>query len=234
MTRFPTAGHLVSWAKFAPGVKESAGNPRAADRPGTATRISLGCSARPPSPPARPIPSLVNATGGSPVDAASNARSSRSAGPSWSSSGTCCPTRGPVPRPRRRLLRHPHRSRTRQAQPHPPARGPRLKGHPRTRRLTGRHRTTSATLTGSRAPPGCCRVPAHRGFSDQDEAGGSTPPRPTKRPLTSRNADPCLGVHPARMYRWSAMRAADLCSLVSPHGRLTSTFAGFSTSPGRP
>src|SRR5215216_2440939 len=32
MTRFPTAGHLVSWAKFAPGVKESAGNPK-----GTAT-----------------------------------------------------------------------------------------------------------------------------------------------------------------------------------------------------
>ena len=27
MTRFPTAGHLVSLAKFAPGVKESAGKP---------------------------------------------------------------------------------------------------------------------------------------------------------------------------------------------------------------
>jgi transposase len=26
--RFPTAGHLVSWATFAPGVKESAGNPK--------------------------------------------------------------------------------------------------------------------------------------------------------------------------------------------------------------
>jgi transposase len=25
MTRFPTAGHLVSWARFAPGIKESAG-----------------------------------------------------------------------------------------------------------------------------------------------------------------------------------------------------------------
>jgi transposase len=25
MTRFPTAGHLVSWAKYAPGVTESAG-----------------------------------------------------------------------------------------------------------------------------------------------------------------------------------------------------------------
>ena len=28
MTRFPTAGHLASWAKFAPGVKESAGKRR--------------------------------------------------------------------------------------------------------------------------------------------------------------------------------------------------------------
>jgi transposase len=28
MTRFPTAGQLVSWAKFAPGVKESAGKPK--------------------------------------------------------------------------------------------------------------------------------------------------------------------------------------------------------------
>jgi transposase len=28
MTRFPTAGHLVSWAKFAPGVSESAGKPK--------------------------------------------------------------------------------------------------------------------------------------------------------------------------------------------------------------
>jgi hypothetical protein len=58
MTRFPTAGHLVSWAKYVPGVSESAGNARAADRPGTATRIWLGCSVRPLSPPARPIPSF--------------------------------------------------------------------------------------------------------------------------------------------------------------------------------
>jgi transposase len=28
MTRFPTAGHLVSWAKFAPSVSESAGKPK--------------------------------------------------------------------------------------------------------------------------------------------------------------------------------------------------------------
>jgi transposase len=92
MTRFPTAGHLVSWAKFAPGVKESAASARAADRPGTATRSWLGCSVRLPWPPARPTPFLGNAIGGSPADAASNEPSSRSAGPSWSLSGTCCPT----------------------------------------------------------------------------------------------------------------------------------------------
>jgi transposase len=28
MSRFPTAGHLVSWARYAPGVKESAGKPK--------------------------------------------------------------------------------------------------------------------------------------------------------------------------------------------------------------
>ena len=28
MTRFPTAAHLCSWARFAPGVKESAGKPQ--------------------------------------------------------------------------------------------------------------------------------------------------------------------------------------------------------------
>jgi transposase len=95
MTRFPTAGQLVSWAKFAPASRSLPANARAADRPGTATRIWLGCSARLPSPPARPIPSLVNAIGGSPVDAARGAPSWRSADPSWSSSGTCWPTRPP-------------------------------------------------------------------------------------------------------------------------------------------
>jgi transposase len=34
MTRFPTAGHLVSWARFAPGVTESAGNKKGKDSTG--------------------------------------------------------------------------------------------------------------------------------------------------------------------------------------------------------
>jgi transposase len=38
MTRFPTAGHLVSWAKFAPGVKESAGKKKGTGSTGHGNR----------------------------------------------------------------------------------------------------------------------------------------------------------------------------------------------------
>ena len=37
MTRFPTPGHLASWARFAPGIKSSAGKNTATARPVTAT-----------------------------------------------------------------------------------------------------------------------------------------------------------------------------------------------------
>ena len=76
MGRFPTAGHLVSWARFAPGVKESARR-RARPPPGTATPTWPGCWARPPRPPARPTPSSASATGGSRGAAAPSGPSSR-------------------------------------------------------------------------------------------------------------------------------------------------------------
>jgi transposase len=38
MTRFPTAGHLASWAKFAPGVKESAGKKKGSGSTGHGNR----------------------------------------------------------------------------------------------------------------------------------------------------------------------------------------------------
>ena len=38
MDRFPTAGHLVSWAKFAPGVKESAGKKKGKNTTGHGNR----------------------------------------------------------------------------------------------------------------------------------------------------------------------------------------------------
>ena len=38
MTRFPTAGHLVSWARFAPGVNESAGKKKGRNSTGHGNR----------------------------------------------------------------------------------------------------------------------------------------------------------------------------------------------------
>ena len=188
MTRFPTAGHLVSWAKFAPGVSESAGNARAAGRPGVATRTWLVCSARPPWPPARPIPSLGHATGGSLADAARGAPSSRSAGPSWSLSGTCWPTQKPTSTTWAPASTTPASVLNAPSATTPPAGGPGLQGHPRTRRLTrpapgNRHRANRI-----RGPPGCCRTPTPRGFWDQVEVRGSSPARPTKPAVTSGNA----------------------------------------------
>jgi hypothetical protein len=58
------------------------------------------------------------------------------------------------------LLRHRYRSRTRQAQPHPPAGSPRLQGHHRTRRLTrpspGNRRTTLIGSGSARILPHAC------------------------------------------------------------------------------
>ena len=34
MTRFPTSGHLVSWARLAPGIRESAGKKKGKDSTG--------------------------------------------------------------------------------------------------------------------------------------------------------------------------------------------------------
>jgi transposase len=46
----------ATWAKFAPGVKQSAGKPKARPPPGTATATWPRCWARPPWSPAGPIP----------------------------------------------------------------------------------------------------------------------------------------------------------------------------------
>lgn len=70
MDRFPTAGHLVSWAKFAPASRSPPGRRRAKALPGTAIATWPGCSATPPPRPAGPIPSWASGTGASPAAAA--------------------------------------------------------------------------------------------------------------------------------------------------------------------
>jgi transposase len=92
MTRFPTAGQLVSWAKFAPGVKESAatqgsgstghGNPYLARVLGEAA-VAAGKTDTFLGERYRRIACRRGA----------KRASWRSAAPSWSSSGTCWPTR---------------------------------------------------------------------------------------------------------------------------------------------
>jgi hypothetical protein len=82
MGRFPTAGQLVSWARFAPGVKESAGNRKGKATPATATRSWPGCWARPRWPPGGPTPSWGSAIGASPAGAVPSGPSWRSAAPS--------------------------------------------------------------------------------------------------------------------------------------------------------
>src|SRR4029450_9206207 len=103
MRRFPTAGHLASWAKFAPGVKQSAGKPKGKATTGHGNSYLarvLGAAAvaagRAHTFPAGPPPSWENATGAWPNAAAPRRPSWRSAAPSWSSSGTCWPTPPPA------------------------------------------------------------------------------------------------------------------------------------------
>src|ERR687897_415280 len=97
MTRFPTAGHLVSWAKFAPGVKESAGKPKGRGSTGHGNPYL-----------ARVLGEVAVAA--SKTDTFLGERYRRIArrrgkkraivavgrGPSWSSPGTCCPTQRPI------------------------------------------------------------------------------------------------------------------------------------------
>jgi len=97
MSRFPTAGHLCSWAKFAPGINSSAGkskgsassghgNPYLARILGEAavgtTKTNTFLAAR--------YRRIARRRG-----AANPEQSSRSVAPSWSSSGTCCTTQTP-------------------------------------------------------------------------------------------------------------------------------------------
>jgi hypothetical protein len=64
----------------------------------------------------------------------------------------------------------------------------------------------------------------HGRFTFQDEVGGSSPPRPTIRPLSSGNAD-----RPLRLSRllWISQKSTGTGSFQQPHGLLTSTFADY-------
>jgi transposase len=95
MTRFPTAGHLVSWARFAPGIKESAGKKKGKAHTGHGNRYLARILGEAAVGAAR-----TNTFLGERYRVAQNAAAKRkpwspSAAASSSSSGTCCPN--PIP-----------------------------------------------------------------------------------------------------------------------------------------
>ena len=82
MTRFPTAGHLVSWAGLCPSARQSGTRTRPARRAG-ATPGCVTASARPPPAPPAPPPSSASGTIASPAAGARPRPRSPSPAPSW-------------------------------------------------------------------------------------------------------------------------------------------------------
>jgi hypothetical protein len=89
MSRFPTAGHLASWAGMCPGNNESAGRHRS----GKTRYGRSGCASpwsKPPRPPGVPrAPTSAPSTPASAPGAGLPVPRSPSGTPSWSSPGTC-------------------------------------------------------------------------------------------------------------------------------------------------
>ena len=158
MTRFPTAAHLASWAKFAPGVKESAGKKKGNGSTGHGNRYL-----------ARVLGEA--AVGAARTDTFLGERYRRIARRRGNKKAIVAVGRSILvivwhllsdPDARFHDLGpdfydQPHQPRTPQAQPHPPARSPRLQGHPRTRRLTSSQHPSPAPLRSA----GRCRAPTH-------------------------------------------------------------------------
>jgi len=93
MSRFPTAGHLCSWAKFSPGISSSAGKTKGNGSTGRGARYLARVFGEAAGAPTR---SWVPDIGASRNAAARNEPSSPSAVPSSSSSGASWPTQAPT------------------------------------------------------------------------------------------------------------------------------------------
>ena len=135
MTVFSTAGHLASWSRICPRAVQSGAKTRAGDRQGQplpqkrARRSS--CRSRTDQHlPRRPIP-----TPGPAHRQDQGPGRHRPLDPGHRLAPARRPHR-PLPRPRTRILRQPHPTRTPQAQPRPPTRSPRIQGQPGASRMT--------------------------------------------------------------------------------------------------
>ena len=143
--------------------------------------------------------------------------------------------RGPLRRPRRRVLQRPHQHQHQEAQPHPPARSPWLQGHPRTRRLNPRETPRPASpeavacpltihfRTSVRSPAaisphrhGC--EPRRRSTRGPTRARSRSlvPRRQNRRPAGHRRAAESLGPATSQTWAdgtWLVMRRASFSDL---------------------
>ena len=135
MTRFPTAAHLASWARFAPGVKESAGRKKGNGATGHGNRYlarALG-EAAVGRRQDRHLPRRTLPAHRPPTRQEEGHRRRRPLHPGHHLAPAIEPRR-PLPRPRPRLLRHPAR-------------------HPSRHRTTSADSKHSATESPSNPPP---------------------------------------------------------------------------------
>jgi transposase len=128
MSRFPTPGHLVSWAKLSPRtIQSSAKNHAGRTGKGNPYLKAILGRGRHRGCPHRYLPQRTV-----PADRQAPRQAPRPGRHRPHHPGHyLAPASRPLPRPGRRLLRQPHRSRQEGPQPHPPARSARIHRHPR-------------------------------------------------------------------------------------------------------
>ena len=142
MSRFPTAGHLCSWARFSPGISSSAGKTKGNRSSGHGNRYLARVLGRGRS---RGRQNRLLPRGEVPADRQTarqetRHRRRRTLDPGHRLAPDLRRT-GPIHRSRSRSLHPPRQLRNQETQPHPPTRNPRLHRHPQPRRLTA---TTTA------------------------------------------------------------------------------------------
>ena len=130
MSRFPTAGHLVSWAKLSPRTIQSGASSRTGQhrqgQPLPQRRPRRGRRRRRPH---RHLPRRTLPAHRQTPRQTQGPRRRRPLHPGHRLAPAGRPHR-PLPRPRPRLPRQPHRHRPQSPQPHPTTRGPRLTPSP--------------------------------------------------------------------------------------------------------
>src|SRR3954447_25572293 len=127
MARFPTAGHLCSWAKFSPGINSSAGKTKGNGSTGHGNRYLARVLGE-----AAVVASRTDTYLGERYRRIARRRSLHPG-------HRLAPTRRrghPLHRPRCRSLHQTHKPRGQETHPHPPTPGPRLHRHPHPSSLT--------------------------------------------------------------------------------------------------